>query len=134
MRRSASSELAGLSTPVRAVTAGFAASMVMAKPSALTRKAEPIEDCLLRAPDGTPCLEAHTPVELERELAMPGGNIFHRDLQWPWAEDAAEAGTWGTETGVPTVHLCGSGARRGGAVSGIPGHNAARAVLEALAR
>jgi phytoene dehydrogenase-like protein len=28
--------------------------------------------------------------------------------------------------------VCGSGARRGGAVSGIAGHNAAMAVLEAL--
>ena len=27
--------------------------------------------------------------ELERELALPGGNIFHRDLQWPFAEDDA---------------------------------------------
>jgi phytoene dehydrogenase-like protein len=29
------------------------------------------------------------------------------------------------------VWICGAGARRGGAVSGIPGHNAARAVIEA---
>jgi phytoene dehydrogenase-like protein len=28
--------------------------------------------------------------------------------------------------------VCGAGARRGGGVSGIPGHNAARAVLAAL--
>ena len=47
--------------------------------------AEPIEDCLWRDADGRPCLEAHTPVELETELAMPGGHIFHRDLSWPFA-------------------------------------------------
>ncbi len=47
---------------------------------------EPIEDCLWRDADGRPCLEAHTPVELEAELAMPGGHIFHRDLSWPFAE------------------------------------------------
>ncbi|MFS2292943.1 MAG: NAD(P)/FAD-dependent oxidoreductase [Actinomadura sp.] len=93
--------------------------------------AEPIEDCLLRAPDGTPCLEAKTPVDLENETGLPGGHIFHRDLSWPFAEDPAEAGRWGVETAHPRVLLCGAGARRGGGVSGIPGHNAARAVLHA---
>jgi phytoene dehydrogenase-like protein len=34
-------------------------------------------------------------------------------------------------TDVENVLLCGSGARRGGAVSGIAGHNAAQAVLDA---
>jgi phytoene dehydrogenase-like protein len=91
--------------------------------------AEPIEDCLWRTPDGEPCLEARTPVELEEELRMPGGNIFHRDLSWPFAEAEAEVGTWGVETPHPRVLLCGAGARRGGGVSGIPGHNAAMAVL-----
>ena len=37
---------------------------------------------------------------------------------------------WGVATDVDNVLLCGSGARRGGAVSGIGGHNAAMAVLE----
>jgi phytoene dehydrogenase-like protein len=91
--------------------------------------AEPLEDCLYRTRDGEPCLEARTPVELEAELAMPGGNIFHRDLAWPFAEDDAEVGTWGVETAHPRVLICGAGARRGGGVSGIPGHNAAMAVL-----
>jgi phytoene dehydrogenase-like protein len=93
--------------------------------------AEPIEDCLWRTADGEPCLEARTPVELEEELRMPGGNIFHRDLSWPFAETEAEVGTWGVETTHPRVLLCGAGARRGGGVSGIPGHNAAQAVLGA---
>jgi phytoene dehydrogenase-like protein len=93
--------------------------------------AEPIEDCLWLAGDGTPCLEAVTPVELESQLAMPGGHIFHRDLAWPFAESEHEVGRWGVETEHANVWLCGSGARRGGGVSGIPGHNAARAVLEA---
>jgi phytoene dehydrogenase-like protein len=91
--------------------------------------AEPIEDCLLRGPDGEPCLEAKTPLDLEAELALPRGNIFHRDLAWPFAEDEAEAGTWGTETLIANVHLGGAGARRGGGVSGIPGRNAAMAIL-----
>lgn len=91
--------------------------------------AEPIMDCVLRGPDGAPCVEARSPVDLERDLGLPGGHIFHRDLQWPFAETEAEVGTWGVETGDPRVLLCGAGARRGGGVSGIPGHNAAMAVL-----
>jgi phytoene dehydrogenase-like protein len=90
---------------------------------------EPIEDCLLRTPDGAPCLEAKTPLDLEDELAMPRGNIFHRDLAWPFAEHEDEEGAWGTETGIANVQLGGAGARRGGGVSGIPGRNAAMAIL-----
>jgi phytoene dehydrogenase-like protein len=93
--------------------------------------AEPIEDCVWLADDGTPCLEAVTPIELEAQLAMPGGHIFHRDLAWPFAESEDEVGRWGVETAHRNVWLCGAGAKRGGGVSGIPGHNAARAVLEA---
>lgn len=93
--------------------------------------AEPIADCLAVDADGAPCLEAHTPVELEEELGLPGGNIFHGDLQWPWADNSADVeDRWGVATDEPRLLICGSGARRGGAVSGIAGHNAAHAVLE----
>jgi phytoene dehydrogenase-like protein len=91
--------------------------------------AEPIADCLLSSPTGEPCLEALTPPELEAELGMPGGHIFHRDLAWPYARSDDEVGGWGVETEHANVWLCGAGALRGGGVSGIPGHNAARAVL-----
>jgi phytoene dehydrogenase-like protein len=91
--------------------------------------AEPVEDCLWRTPEGEPCLEARTPPELEAELGLPAGNIFHRDLAWPYAEDGDEPGGWGVETAHPRVLLCGAGAKRGGGVSGIPGHNAAMALI-----
>ena len=94
--------------------------------------AEPLEECLLRAPDGTPCVEALSPCDLEDELAMPGGNIFHGDLSWPWAETDAEVGRWGVETDLANVFVGGSGARRGGAVSGLGGHHAAMAVQRLL--
>lgn len=90
---------------------------------------EPIENCLLADVNGRPCLEAKTPLDLERDLTMPGGHIFHRPLQWPFAEQPEEVGRWGVETEHPRVLLAGSGARRGGGVSGIPGRNAAWAVL-----
>ncbi len=47
-------------------------------------------------------------VELEADLGLPGGNIFHRSLQWPWAEQAAEVGTWGVETQSRTAAHRGS--------------------------
>ncbi|MFJ8044105.1 phytoene desaturase family protein [Kitasatospora sp. NPDC096147] len=94
--------------------------------------AEPIADCLATDADGRPCVEAKTPLDLEREIGLPGGHIFHRDLAFPFATE--EAGTaaerWGVATAHTNVLLCGAGAVRGGGVSGIPGHNAARAVLE----
>ncbi len=93
--------------------------------------AEPIADCLLHDADGRPCIEARSPLDLERELRMPGGHIFHRDLSWPFAEQEHELGRWGVETDDPRIMICGAGARRGGGVSGIPGRNAAMAVLEA---
>jgi phytoene dehydrogenase-like protein len=92
--------------------------------------AEPIEDCLLRSPDGRECLEINTTVDLERSLAIPTGNIFHTPLEWPWATKPEDVGRWGVETDLPSVLLCGSGALRGGGVSGIPGHNAACCVLD----
>lgn len=91
---------------------------------------EPIEDCLARDADGNPCLEARSPLDLEAELGLPRGNIFHGDLAWPFAETEDEVGRWGVETEVANLFVCGAGARRGGGVSGIGGHNAAMAVLE----
>ncbi|MEU6527383.1 NAD(P)/FAD-dependent oxidoreductase [Streptomyces sp. NPDC046924] len=91
--------------------------------------AEPLADCLATDADGRPCLEAKTPLDLDRELGLPGGNIFHRPLSWPYAQDGT--GRWGVETRHANVLLCGAGAVRGGGVSGVPGHNAAMAVLEA---
>lgn len=90
---------------------------------------EPLADCLATDESGDPCIEAKTPVDLERDLRLPGGNIFHRDLSWPF-RTTEEDGRWGVETGHANVFLCGAGAVRGGGVSGIPGHNAAMAVLE----
>jgi len=93
--------------------------------------AEPLEECLLADADGHPCLEVIAPPDLERELRMPGGHIFHCTLSWPFAEEDREVGRWGVEGEHPRILLCGAGARRGGGVSGIPGRNAAMALLGA---
>ncbi|KAF4409645.1 phytoene desaturase family protein, partial [Streptomyces lycii] len=82
---------------------------------------EPVTDCLATDAEGRPCIEAKSPLDLERELRLPRGNIFHRALAFPWATETT--GRWGVETAHANVLLCGAGAVRGGGVSGIPGHN-----------
>ena len=93
---------------------------------------EPIETCLAVARDGRPCIESKTPVDIEDALGMYRGNIFQNALTWPFAETRGQVGTWGVETDYENVFFCGSSALRGGAVSGIPGHNAAMKVLDEL--
>jgi len=92
---------------------------------------EPLEDCLAVAHDGSLCIESKSPVDIEDALGMYHGNIFQDAPTWPFVTTKDKAGTWGVETEYDNVFLCGSSALRGGAVSGIPGHNAARAVLAA---
>ncbi|WP_433635254.1 phytoene desaturase family protein [Nocardia sp. CA-120079] len=128
--------LFGLHTPARLFESDPEAAKTMAVKAALAQLdavlAEPLVDCLALDEEGAPCIEAKSPVDLEREVALPGGHIFHRDLAFPYRSGEADtpAARWGVATDVPNVFLCGAGAIRGGGVSGIPGHNAAMAVLE----
>ncbi len=92
---------------------------------------EPFRDCLALDRDGRPCVEIKTPQDLEQEICLDQGNIFHNAPSWFFAESSEDVGTWGVETEFPRVYRAGSAALRGGAVSGIPGHNAAMCVLGA---
>ena len=83
--------------------------------------AEPIEELIVG-------IEAKTPLDIEREIGLPRGNIFHQNLHFPFREDSSQP-SWGVETDDPRIFICGAGAIRGGGVSGVPGHNAAMAVL-----
>jgi phytoene dehydrogenase-like protein len=94
--------------------------------------AEPLEDCVALARDGSLCIEGKSPVDIEESLGLYHGNIFQTAPTFPFAERKEQAGTWGVETEYDNLFLCGSSALRGGAVSGIPGHNAAKKVLEAI--
>jgi phytoene dehydrogenase-like protein len=98
--------------------------------------AEKIEDLLMADANGELCIEVKTTQDLEDVLRLPGGNIFHGALAWPFLEEhesqATAAQKWGVETKRENLLVCGAGARRGGAVSGIAGHNAAMAVLETI--
>ncbi|MGO1972966.1 MAG: phytoene desaturase family protein [Propionibacteriaceae bacterium] len=130
--------LFGLHTPARLFRSDPDGARDRAREAALAALqdvlAEPLDDCLARDADGQPCVEVMTPLDVEAAVGMPGGHIFHGDLAWPWlADDAAPsspAQRWGVDSAHPGVLLCGSGAVRGGAVSGLGGHNAAMAVLE----
>jgi phytoene dehydrogenase-like protein len=96
--------------------------------------AEPIEDLLMFDENGKPCVETKTTQDLQDALRLPGGNIFHGALAWPFVDEgddlSSPAKRWGVATKQDNLLVCGSGARRGGAVSGIAGHNAAQAILE----
>jgi phytoene dehydrogenase-like protein len=98
--------------------------------------AEDIRDLLLEDVDGNKCIETKTTQDLEDALGLPGGNIFHAPLSWPFSTELADhsnpASAWGVATGQRDIFYCGSSAVRGGAVSGIAGHNAAAAVLQIL--
>jgi phytoene dehydrogenase-like protein len=90
---------------------------------------DPISSVVALNTDGTMCIEAKSPLDLEDAIGLPRGNIFHSDLTFPFREEGEDQ-RWGVETDDPRIFICGAGARRGGGVSGIPGHNAAMAVLE----
>ncbi|MBV9022574.1 MAG: NAD(P)/FAD-dependent oxidoreductase [Streptomycetaceae bacterium] len=129
--------LFGLHAPARLFTAdprGAKEALLKATLAQLDAVLDkPLADCLAVDAEGRPCIEAKSPLDLEREIGLPGGHIFHRDLSWPYAHQETghgETGRWGVETAHPNILLCGAGAVRGGGVSGIPGHNAAMAVLE----
>jgi membrane-associated protease RseP (regulator of RpoE activity) len=82
--------------------------------------------------DGSLAIEVKSPLDLEKDIFLPRGNIFHRDLEFPFLNpDSEDSGKqlWGAETDDPHIYLAGAGARRGGGVSGIAGHNAAMALL-----
>lgn len=92
--------------------------------------AEPFDDCLARDRDGNLCIEIRTPQDLERDVDLDLGNIFHNALSWFFTDDPEQVGKWGVETHHSRVYRAGASAIRGGAVSGIPGRNAAMCVLE----
>ena len=70
------------------------------------------------------------PPDLEEIFALPQGHIFHGELlpdQLFFQRPAAHYADYRTPIG--NLYLCGSSSHPGGAVSGIPGHNAAREIL-----
>ena len=119
----------GLHTPAALFDAdneGVKASALKAALASINQYlVDPIENVIA-------AIEVKSPLDIEGDVGLPRGNIFHKDLSFPFREDNQQT-RWGVETDDPRIFICGAGAIRGGGVSGIPGHNAAMAVLEASA-
>ena len=73
---------------------------------------------------------ALTPLALEREFGLVGGDIFHGALALDQLFSARPVlGYADYRMPIENLYLCGSGAHPGGGVTGIPGRNAAREIL-----
>ena len=71
-----------------------------------------------------------TPLDLERDFGLVGGDIFHGALSLDQLFSARPVlGNANYRMPVRGLYLCGAGAHPGGGVTGIPGHNAAREIL-----
>jgi phytoene dehydrogenase-like protein len=78
---------------------------------------------------------ALTPLDLEREFGLVGGDIFHGALGLDQMFSARPLLGQGDYRGaLPGLYLCGSGTHPGGGVTGLPGRNAAREILRDLRR
>jgi phytoene dehydrogenase-like protein len=71
-----------------------------------------------------------SPLDLERDFGLIGGDIFHGALSLdqlysarPLLGHAAYRGP------LARLYMCGAGTHPGGGVTGLPGHNAAREIL-----
>ena len=74
-----------------------------------------------------------TPLDLEREYGLPEGSIFHGQMGLDQlAFMRPVAGSNGSRTALENLYLCGAGAHPGGGLTGAPGYNAARQVINAL--
>ncbi len=76
-----------------------------------------------------------SPLDLERKLALTGGDIFHGALSLDQLYAARPALGWGDyRSPIDGLYMCGSGTHPGGGVTGAPGHNAAHEILRDLRR
>ena len=73
---------------------------------------------------------ALTPLDLEREFGLVGGDIFHGALGMDQLFSARPIlGNAAYRMPLAGLYLCGAGSHPGGGVTGIPGRNAAREIL-----
>ena len=78
---------------------------------------------------------ALTPLDLEREFGLIGGDIFHGALSLDQLFFARPVlGNANYRMPVRGLYLCGSGAHPGGGVTGLPGRNAAREIVRDIRR
>jgi phytoene dehydrogenase-like protein len=71
-----------------------------------------------------------SPLDLEREYGLLGGDIFHGALGLDQLFSARPLlGQADYRGALPGLYLCGAGTHPGGGVTGLPGRNAAREIL-----
>jgi phytoene dehydrogenase-like protein len=76
-----------------------------------------------------------SPLDLEREFGLVGGDIFHGALHLDQLYSLRPvAGFADYRAPIGGLYLCGSGAHPGGGVTGAPGHNAAREIIRDFKR
>ena len=74
-----------------------------------------------------------TPLDLEREFGLSGGDIFHGALHLDQIYSLRPlAGHADYRAPIAGLYMCGSGTHPGGGVTGAPGHNAAREMIRDL--
>ena len=74
-----------------------------------------------------------SPLDLEREFNLVGGDIFHGSLHLDQMYSMRPvAGYADYRTPIAGLYMCGSGTHPGGGVSGIPGRNAAKEIIKDL--
>jgi phytoene dehydrogenase-like protein len=74
-----------------------------------------------------------TPLDLERDFALTGGDIFHGEMTLDRLFSMRPLPGWAQyRTPIRGLYLCGSGTHPGGGVMGAPGYNAAREILRDL--
>jgi phytoene dehydrogenase-like protein len=76
--------------------------------------------------------ELFTPVDIEREFRIAGGHWHHGELAFDqFFMVRPVPGAAQHSTPLPGLYLCGAGCHPGGGVMGVPGRNAAQAILTA---
>ena len=74
-----------------------------------------------------------SPLDLERDFGLIGGDIFHGALSLNQLFSARPMlGQANYRGALPGLYLCGAGTHPGGGVTGAPGHNAARVIIKDL--
>ncbi len=76
-----------------------------------------------------------SPLDLEREYGLLGGDIFHGQMHLDQSYVLRPlAGYADYRAPIRNLFMCGSGTHPGGSVTGMPGHNAAREILNDVRR
>ena len=82
-------------------------------------------------PDIVDDMYLHTPTDIEAKAGMTNGSMHHIDMTIDQMLARRPLPGWSKyRTPIDGLYLCGSGSHPGGGVSGVPGHNAAQAVLK----